>query len=403
MKIGKNDSMGHLSKLNPLRLLNIATLCRSQLLLPVLFLFYRENGLSTGDFFLFKGIISIITHVAEVPCGYAGYIFPKKNILITSFLLLLFGTSLWIFFGGYWIILIGEISFCLSKAFFNGVSDSYIYEYLKLNDKSQKMLSKYGKLNFFLSLGSALTSVFGAVFYTNFGAKVLLFIDFALISFAIILLLLIPQLPVYHEKINGLKSKYIDIYRIIKKALKNTAINGYIWYSGILISITYIMVFCFQPIMKISNIPVKIFGVIYFINHFFRAISAMELSKILKKITLKKLGYISYFSFLASFILMSLSYCFKNSVFTIISLVLICIAIAIQLTFTLGTTSFIHTKVLKKSRSTVSSLNYMIAKGLSGLILISFKYFINFSNLNMPIIIYGILFMFSYIIIKNKL
>ena len=392
-----------LFKLNPLRLLNIATLCRSQLLLPVLFLFYKENGLNTGDFFFFKGITSIISLIVEVPCGYAGDIFPKKNILITSFLLLLFGTSLWIFSSGYWIILIGEILFCISKSFFNGVSDSYIYEYLKLNDKSQKMLSKYGKLNFFLSLGSALTSVFGAIFYTNFGAKILLLTDFILISFAIILLFLIPQLPVYHKKINGIKEKYTDIYRIVKKALKNTTINGYIWYSGILISITYIMVFCFQPIMKISNIPVKIFGFVYFINHFFRAISSMELSKILKKITLKKLGYISYFSFLISFLLIILSYYFENSIFTITSLILICIAIAIQLMFTLGTTSFVHTKVLKKSRSTISSLNYMISKGLSGLILISFKYFLTFSNLNTPIIIYGILFMFSYIIIKNKL
>lgn len=395
--------MKYISKLNPLRLLNIATLCRSQLLLPVLFLFYKENGLSTGDFFFFKGIISIIGLISEVPCGYAGDIFPKKNVLITSFLLLIFGTSLWIFSSGYWIILIGEISFCLSKSFFNGVSDSYIYEYLKINNQSEKMLSKYGKLNFFLSMGTALTSIFGAIFYSNFGAKILLIIDFALISFAILLLFLLPQIPVYHEKITGLKRKYIDIYRIIKKSLNNKTISGYIWFSGILISMTHLMIFCFQPIMKLSNIPVKIFGVIYFINHFFRAISAIELPKILKIITLKKLGYISYFSFIISFILIIMSYYFKNSIFTIFSLILICIAIATQLAFVLGTTSFIHTKVLKKSRSTISSLNCMVSKLFAGLMMISFKYFLDFSNLDLPLILYGTSFIFSYIIIKNKL
>ena len=397
----KVNSIKSILELNPLRLLNIATFCRSQLLIPVLFLFYKENGLNTADFFFFKGIILIITLVAEVPCGYIGDIFSKKNVLILSFLLSLFGTLLWILCGGYWSILIGEISFCLSKSFFNGVSDSYIYEYLKLNNESQKMLSKYGKLNFFQSLGTSLTSIFGAIFYSSFGAKILLFADFVLISYAIFLLFLLPQLPVYRKRIKGLRRKYVDIYRIVKKALRDKTINGYIWFSGILISITYIMVFCFQPIMKISNISVGIFGIIYFINHFTRAISSIELSKVLKKITLKELGYISYFSFVLSFILMILSYYFKNPIFTFINLFLICIAIAIQLMFTLGTTSFIHTKVLKRSRSTISSVNYMIAKGLSGIILISFKYFLNFTSLDVPIIIYGILFLFSYLIIKK--
>ena len=38
---------------------------------------------------------------------------------------------LWYFLGGYWVILIGELLYAASKAFFSGIADGYIYDLLK--------------------------------------------------------------------------------------------------------------------------------------------------------------------------------------------------------------------------------------------------------------------------------
>ena len=47
-------------KKNPLEIFNVATFLQTQILmLPVLLLFYQENGLTAGDLFLFQGIFSI--------------------------------------------------------------------------------------------------------------------------------------------------------------------------------------------------------------------------------------------------------------------------------------------------------------------------------------------------------
>ena len=112
---------------NPLLSLNISVLCRSQLLLPILFLFYQQNGLTAGDFFLFEGISSFISLILLVPSGYIADFFSKKYVLLLSFVLLLIKSFLWIFFSGYFIILVGSILGNISKSLYFATSDSYIY------------------------------------------------------------------------------------------------------------------------------------------------------------------------------------------------------------------------------------------------------------------------------------
>ena len=132
---------------NPLLSLNISILCRSQLLLPILFLFYQQSGLTAGDFFLFEGISSFISLLLLIPSGYIADFFSKKYILLLSFLLLLIKSFLWIFFHGYFIILLGTILNNVSKSLYFAAADSYIYEYLSYNKREKEMLNKYYEIN----------------------------------------------------------------------------------------------------------------------------------------------------------------------------------------------------------------------------------------------------------------
>ena len=65
---------------SPLTLLNISIFCRAQFLLPVLFLFFQENGLNAGDFFLFEGISAFIGLFLLIPSGYISD-FQSPNLI----------------------------------------------------------------------------------------------------------------------------------------------------------------------------------------------------------------------------------------------------------------------------------------------------------------------------------
>ncbi len=391
-----------MQRINPLRLLNIATLCRSQFLLPVLFLFYQENGLSFGDFFLFNGIYSVVSLLFQTPSGYISDFFSKKTILLLSFFLFLIRCVLWLSFRGYWIILTGEILAVMSKAFFLGVSDSYIYEYLKMNNQSKKMLSKYGRLNFFLSIGTALTSITGAFFYSKTSFNFLLFVDFLLLCFAIFLIMLLPKLKVAHKKTSDLKNIYKKLFVIIRITMRNKEINGYILLSAFLATATFVMAFLFQPLMQASNVPVYLFGLVYFVNYSFRAFSGLSVARIMRAVSLKKLGFTSYFLFCAACVLIISSFYFKNAYFTLFSLFFICVAIYTEFMFSMSSIAFIHTKIYTKSRSAISSVNFMVSKTVSALVLVSFKFLLEKRGIYFPLTLFSVLFLLSFPLLNKK-
>ena len=190
-------------------------------MLPVLLLFYQENGLTAGDYFLFQGIFSITALLFEIPAGYLGDIFPRRNMLVFSFSMFLLRLILWSFLvagipvfksNAYWIILVGEILYSISKASYAGVADGYIYDYLKSQNKTNRMLQKYGKMNFCMSVGTAIASFLGPIFYQRYGFATLIVIEIIFNVSAIGLLFFLPKVASARKRIKGLRSKYTHLF-----------------------------------------------------------------------------------------------------------------------------------------------------------------------------------------------
>ena len=206
-----------------LKILNTSVFFQTQIfLLPVLFLFYQSCGLSVSDFFFFQGIFALAALLFEVPAGFLADIFPKRNVLILSYSFFITRLVLWLTCAkyGYWILLAGEILYAAQKATFSGVADSYIYEYLKSKNMPNNIGSKYGKMNFFMSIGTAFSSLVGAYIYqsvstwsiakhhTDYGFVVLISLELILNIAALICLLLLPKLPASYTYKKSLKKVY---------------------------------------------------------------------------------------------------------------------------------------------------------------------------------------------------
>ncbi len=386
-------------KMKPLNIFNFSTFLQTQILmLPVMLLFYEENGLTAGDLFLFQGIFSITALLFEIPAGYLGDLFPRRNILILSYSLFLMRLVLWYFFEGYWIVLAGEILYSMSKATYSGVADGYIYDYLKSQGKTKKMLSGYGRLNFWMSIGTALASLIGPVLYKKYGFPVLIIIEIILNSAAVGLLFLLPKITSFRRQRTKIREKYVELYHITKNTLSNPLLWPYIFYSGSIAATTMIFVWSFQPLMKMSGIPVVWFGYVYFVNHTCRALASLCLSKTLSVISLRNLGKMTYILYILSFIAAITMTQLDNHPYVGMALLcFICVAIGFQLTFTLGSVSRLHTLVPSHIRSTSSSVNNLISRFMAGVMLILFKFVLDGISMEQSFLAYMMLFMTSLV------
>lgn len=381
---------------NPLKLLNWSVFFQTQIfMLPIMLLFYQSNGLTKGDYFLFQGIFSIAALCFEVPAGYIADWISRKKILILSCALFLTRLILWYFLGGYWVILIGELLYAASKAFFSGIADGYIYDLLKSKGQTTRMLKRYGRMNFFMSAGTAIASLFGAMLYKEYGVMILIVIEIIFNSIAIGMIFFLPDVPSERTETLSVKEKYYDLFKIAKSALTDEKIKYYIGYSAMAVAASMIFVWSFQPLMQIAGIPVALFGVVYFINHAFRAGASYMLEKTMKVFTLKKLGVTIFFLFIMAFFASIGMIHIKSIALNMVIMTFICFVIAMQLSFTLASVSRIHSLVSSNIRSTVASLNTMVSRLLTGFVLILFKFLLDDVNMQSAFYIYLGLFMLS--------
>ena len=79
------------------------------LVMPVVVLFYQDNGLSMQQIFILKSIYSIAMVVMEIPSGYLADIWGRKKTLMLGSLLGAGGMALYCFSYGFWAFATAEI------------------------------------------------------------------------------------------------------------------------------------------------------------------------------------------------------------------------------------------------------------------------------------------------------
>lgn len=397
----------------PLSLYNIAAFLRSQLfLLPVLLFFYQENGLTVGDFYLIQGLIVFFAFLFEIPAGYLGDKFPRKYILITAYCLFLCRLFLWINFRGFEIILLGEFFYSCSKACFDSVSSSFIFDILKKNNEESKMVKAYSNFNAAMYIGTGIAALLGAGLYEKFGSHVLLIAEFIIYSIAVLLLSLLPNAHTPSlEKFIGIKERIKRFWVATRYILKSKKYRFLVLFSGFMVGISHFFFWSFQPLMKNSGINpkvsltnladllgwdervfgttvwnylidldwldyIKVLGVIIFINNVLRSVFSYFSALAAQKISLFKLGIIAFFldvvGCLFSFLLMRYSMISPQQ--CLLFIVFLCICIGTQLMFTITHISRLHRLINPKIRSLSSSVNMMTGRLLTSIMLMAPKF-----------------------------
>ncbi len=367
--------------LSPLKKLDIACFLRSQLYLaPVLLLFYQQNGLTIADFVMIQGLFQLTGIVFEIPCGYIADLISKKKVLILAFACFFLRAALWLTFSGIYIVLLGELFNALSRAFLSGVYDSYIYDYLKDKNKTNRMLKECGRTNFAMSGGAMFAALFSAFLYDRFGTVILISLELCLTLLSIILLTSLPNPPSAHPQGKTIPQKFAEIKDTAIATLSNKNINLYIIFSALLFSTTSLFCWCFQPLLKMSAAPVFMFSFVSVINHALRAGFSYYVNKLKKFFGFNRLLVITTVLCLYSFACMILGFYFKMPNLAVICLIFVCIGIGFQLAFYVANVNHIHTFAVNGTRATISSVNNMLQQTISGISLILFKFVVAPTN-----------------------
>lgn len=121
------------------------------LYMPIIVLFYQENGLSLKDVLTLQAIYSIAVIVLEIPSGYLADIWGRKRTIILGAILGIIGFGIYSISYSFLGFLIAELVLGIAQSFVSGSDSALLYDSLKTYDKQNEYIKYEGRV---LSIGN---------------------------------------------------------------------------------------------------------------------------------------------------------------------------------------------------------------------------------------------------------
>ena len=231
------------------------------LFMPVIWLFYEENGLTITDLFVVQAIYSVTIALIEIPSGYIADVFGKRNSMIVGTFFGFLGIltySLSFSFDGF---LLAVLWLGIGQSFISGSDTALMYDSLAELNRSDDFIKLEGRT---ISIGNLAESI--AFVVGGFLAEISLRTPFyyqvgiALVGFTVALFLIEPKVQRLHD---GKSRPWKNIRKIIHYAIiKNNILRAYIFFSAILGAATLMMAWFAQPYFNTLGLDIVYFGLI---------------------------------------------------------------------------------------------------------------------------------------------
>jgi len=269
---------------------------------PILVLFLIAKGLSFTEIMVLQSISAIAVVLFEVPTGaVADKIGRKESILL--------GALLWAISLGFYVVgksfpmfILAEAIFSLGATFKSGADNALIYDSLKVMGREKEFQSIEGKARSFALYAQAVGSIIaGFVYEVNKNLPFLISVVFMLVT--IIITLKFKEPP-----IEGKVGKYgINYMQQIKESgkfiLSHEKIKAIILFTMMFFIFYRTAFFYYQPYMEAVKIPVRYFGIIFFVFNIIAAFASKRSHWIMEKTKPKTLTFMALLM-IVSFVLM---------------------------------------------------------------------------------------------------
>nr|WP_320120356.1 MFS transporter [uncultured Marinifilum sp.] len=254
------------------------------LTMPIIVLFYQENGLSMQDVLTLKGIYSVAVVVLEIPSGYIADVWGRKKSLILGSILGCLGFIVYSFSHDFYGFLIAEIILGIGSSFISGSDSAMLYDSLLKMGKGKDYLKQESRIMSVGNFAEALAGIAG-------GSLALISLRTPFVFQSFIAFIAIPaSLLLIDPNQNSAKIKvgFNHILSIIKFSLWDNAILRWnIVLSSVIGCATLTLAWFIQPYLRDLNLEVSTIGVIWTLLNLtvgFVALSAHKIEAYLGKI-----------------------------------------------------------------------------------------------------------------------
>ncbi len=232
--------------------------------MPIVVLFYNDNGLEQYDLMLLQGIYSVAIVVLEIPSGYFADVLGRKKTLIVGSIFGFAGFVVYSLGYGFYGFLIAELILGIGQSLISGADSAMLYDTLLAQNRNDKYLKFEGRMTSVGNFAEAIAGIIGG-FLATYSLRTPYFFQTGVAFLAIpAAITLIEPARESHLK----KLRFKDIISIFNHTLFiNRELRFNIIFSAIIGCSTLTMAWFVQPYFKAVDLPLALYGVLWtFLN-----------------------------------------------------------------------------------------------------------------------------------------
>ena len=152
--------------------------------MPVVVLFYQNNGMGMHEIFILKAIYSVAIVAMEIPSGWMADVWGRKKTLLLGSILGSVGFLIYSFSYGFWAFVVAEIILGFGHSFVSGADSALLFDSLKANGKESKYTREEGRITSVGNFAEAIAGVLGG-FLAAISLRTPFYFQFAVAAIAI--------------------------------------------------------------------------------------------------------------------------------------------------------------------------------------------------------------------------
>jgi MFS family permease len=236
------------------------------LIMPVIVLFFQDNGLTMKEILLLQAIFSVAIVVFEVPSGYFADRFDRKVSIVIGTICGFLGYVVYATSYGFWGFLIAELTLGLGSSFISGADSAMVYDTLSQTKRKDDFKKVEGRRLAIGNFSEGFASIVGGLLAT-ISLRFPLYVEVVLMAVTIPLALSLVEPK--RTKLVDKENPFKQILKIVKYSLHDHGeIKWLIMYSSLIGASTLTMVWFIQPYLKQAGLPLALFGIVWAVLNF---------------------------------------------------------------------------------------------------------------------------------------
>ena len=362
--------------------------------IPTIIIFYEHHGLSLSEAVMLKTILSFSILLWEIPSGYLADVFGRKISLVAGGIIWSLSWLIYCTQASFTWFAIAEIGTGLAGSLISGADTALAYDTLLELKQETKYRQLEGKLVAIAGISEAGCGIIGAAL-----AGINLVYPFYLQTICIVIYFIIaatliePNRSLPSGNINQLKQlKDISFLALVK----HQKIKWLIVFSGITSCGTFLIVWLSQEYLKLQEIPLASFGLIWAFFHIIMSFASILAARIETYLGSKK-------TFYSLTLLMTISYVLLAVINYKWGLIFIATIYIIRGIKTPIIMNYLNQHINSDIRATVISINSFIFRLTFILIAPIIGWIIDIYSFKIALISYGLIFLLITIYAVKKL